>query len=175
MSELELRIATKNDELKADLMAQIINHVYDVSEGNIWINDYKRTSKGQLIKLIRSGELLLAVKGNEFYGCVWLEKVNNETYKFKMLVANPVYKGTGIGSKLVKYAEKQAKEQGACKMQLELLVPTEFEHVDKVILTQWYTRIGYWKIAEHEIDYVHQGISAYLKTECIAQVYEKTL
>ena len=175
MGELELRIATKNDELKAELMAQIINHVYDVSEGNIWIDDYKRTSKGQIIKLVRSRELLLAVKEDEFYGCVWLEKVDDETCKFKMLVTNPAYKGIGVGSKLVKYAESQAKVQGACKMQLELLVPTEFEHEDKMFLTQWYTRIGYRKIAEHEIDYVHKGISAYLKTDCIAQVYEKTL
>lgn len=175
MDKLELRIAVKNDELKADWLAQMINHVYDISEGNIWIDDYKRTSKEQIIQLIRSKELLLAVHENDIYGCVWMEKVNDDTYKFKMLVANPQYKGRGIGSLLVSYVEKQALERGARVMQLELLVPTEFEHPDKVFLTQWYTRIGYRKMAEHDVDYVHQGISKYLKTGCVAQVYEKIL
>lgn len=175
MNEITLRIATKLDESKAQLIADIVNEVYQLSEGNIWINEHKRTSKGQLINAIRSQEIILALKEDEFYGCIHLEKINNDAFRFKMLVANPKHKGIGIGSKLVAYAESEAKKLGANIMQLELLVPTEFEHEDKVFLTNWYTRIGYKYTSEHNVDYVHNGISKFLKTCCTAKVYEKQL
>ena len=76
-----------------------------------------------------------------------------------MLVANPEFKGCGVGSKLVDFAENQARKAGASKMQLELLVPTEVENNDKVFLHDWYSRIGYQKIAEHDVDHVHKGLS----------------
>jgi N-acetylglutamate synthase-like GNAT family acetyltransferase len=175
MSAIELKIATIKDESKADFLAEMINTVYNESEGNIWVDGYKRTSKGQIINIIRDNELLLAQKEDEIYGCVHLERVNDTVFKFKMLVANPIFKGEGIGSLLVKYAEQQAKEQGGTTMQLELLVPTAFKHPEKVFLHKWYSRIGYELIAEHSVDYVHQGISSYLKTDCVAKVYQKDL
>ena len=175
MIGIKLRVAEQSDELKAEWLAQLINQVYKVSEGNIWVDDYQRTSKEQLFELIRTNQLLLAIHQHKIIGCVWVEKVNNTTYKFKMLVTDPEYKGKGVGTLLVSYAEEEAIRRGAYKMQLELLVPTEFEHPDKIFLTQWYTRIGYQKVAEHEVDYVHQGISRYLKTGCVAQVFEKQL
>jgi len=60
-------------------------------------------------------------------------------------------------------------------MHLELLVPTEFIHPDKVFLHNWYSRIGYQKIAEHDVDFVHAGLSKLLKTGCVAKVYEKVI
>ena len=92
-----------------------------------------------------------------------------------MLVANPIYKGKGVGSVLVSFAEQIASNHNATIMQLELLVPTEFEHPDKVFLHDWYSRIGYKKIAEHDVDYVHAGLSKLLKTGCVAKIYQKKL
>ncbi len=175
MNEITLRIAGKNDGFKAQLIADIVNEVYQKSEGNIWVNEHRRTSKGQLINAIRSKEIILALKDDEFYGCIHLEKISDDAFRFKMLVANPNNKRVGVGSKLVSFAENEAKRQGASVMQLELLVPTEFEHEDKVFLTNWYTRIGYKYIDEHDVDYVHNGISKFLKTGCVAKVYEKRL
>ncbi len=172
---IELKIATEVDEQRADFLVTMINEVYELSEGNIWIDDYDRISKGLLLNCIRNKELLLAIKDDEVYGCIHLEQVDDATCKFKMLVANPKFKGTGVGSLLVDFAEQQAKSYGAATMHLELLVPTEFIHEDKVFLHDWYTRIGYRKIAEHDVDYVHQGISDFLKVGCVAKIYAKTL
>ncbi len=134
MKGINIRFTNLNDAIKTEFLAQMINHVYDVSEGNIWIDSYKRTSKKQLLKLIEKQELILAEKNEEIYGCVWLEKVNNEVYKFKMLVTNPKYLKLGIGTMLIQFVENYAKTSGASKMTLELLVPTQFEHPDKVFL-----------------------------------------
>ena len=175
MSEITLRIATEIDESKAEFIADIVNKVYKESEGKIWIDEHTRTSKNRILNTIHAKELILALKNDKFYGCIHLERINETKFRFKMLVANPEYKRTGIGSKLVTYAEQQAKNAGANRMQLELLVPTDFEHNDKIFLTNWYTRIGYQYISEHNVDYVHQGISKLLKTGCVAKVYEKDL
>ncbi len=173
--DIELRIATAIDKQRVDFLVVMINEVYKETEGNIWIDDYQRISKEQLIKAICDKELLLAVNNQTIYGCAHLLRLNNLAYKFKMLVANPKYKGTGIGSKLVTYVEQTALGKGASIMQLELLVPTEFIHQDKVFLHNWYTRIGYELKEEHNVDYVHQGISRFLKTGCVAKVYEKVI
>jgi GNAT superfamily N-acetyltransferase len=175
MPDIKLRIATKHAESNVKVFTNIINEVYIESEGNIWIDEYRRITKNELINIIRTKELLIAVNKDVFCGCIHLERVDNQRYKFKMLVTNPKLKGKGIGSKLVKFAEQQAKNYGASVMQLELLVPTEFIHPDKEFLRDWYTRIGYKKIAEYDIDYVHQGISKFLKTGCVAKVYEKKI
>ena len=153
----------------------MINDVYIESEGNIWIDQHQRITPERLVEIIKLGELLLAFKSEEICGCIHLEPMPGKSYKFKMLVANPKYKGKGVGSVLVNFAEQQAKDKGATTMQLELLVPTEFEHPDKIFLNSWYTRIGYKQIGEHDVDFVHQGISQFLKTGCVAKVYQKEL
>ena len=60
-------------------------------------------------------------------------------------------------------------------MELELLVPTEFEHADKLFLKRWYTRIGYKRIAVADINKVDPGFSKLLKTGCVAEIYQKKL
>ena len=79
------------------------------------------------------------------------------------------------GCEHVDVAEELAIDRGGEIMQLELLVPTEFIHEDKVVLTKWYTKIGYQKVGTHDVDYVHQGISQFLIADCRAEVYEKPL
>jgi len=153
----------------------MINEVYQESEGKIWKDGYERISKSSLLEIITKGEFLLAVTGAEICGCIHLEPMDGRMAKFKMLVANPAFKGLGVGSLLVNYAEEIAKSKGVHKMQLELLVPTEFEHADKIFLKSWYTRIGYKKNAVHDVDYAHAGLSELLKTACVAEVYHKVL
>ena len=128
-----------------------------------------------MLEIIAKGELLLAVTDSEICGCIHLEPMNGVMAKFKMLVANPKFKGQGIGSMLVNYAEEVARVNGANKMQLELLVPTGFSHPDKAFLKNWYTRIGYQKITEHAVDYADAGLSEFLKTGCVAEIYHKVL
>jgi len=175
MEKVVLRRATTSDKKYVNSLVEMINKVYLKSEGDIWIEGHNRISQERLTEVIQNKELLIAIHQNKICGCIHLEKMDQNHYKFKMLVTNPKFKGKGLGSLLVNFAEQQVKELGASTMQLELLVPTEFEHPDKVFLTNWYTRIGYEKVGEHDVDYVHQGISQFLKTPCKAVVYQKKI
>lgn len=174
MQDFSLHIASK-DSVDTQSLFTMINKVYRNAEDDIWQKNHERISIDRLTEIIEKEELLLAKKGKNIAGCIHLEPVNNGLYKFKMLAANPIFKGMGVGSALVKFAEKTAVERDALKMQLELLVPTEFSHPDKVFLHNWYSRIGYKEISEHSVDYCHEGISKFLKTPCKAVVYQKPL
>lgn len=175
MQDIVLKIASKNDTIDITALVNMINAVYRTSEHNLWIEDYNRISNELLADIIKTKELLIAKIENDIVGCIHLEKMDEHLYKFKMLAVSPSYKGTGLGSKLVKFAENTAKVKGAKTMQLELLVPTDFIHPDKVLLHNWYTKIGYKEMATYDIDYVHAGISQYLKTGCNAIIYQKPL
>lgn len=172
--DVQLKIASKED-INIAALVNMINAVYRISEDEIWQKEHLRVSEERLIEIIDKQELLIAVIDDEIAGCIHLEPMNKELFKFKMLVANPKYKGIGIGSKLVKFAEKTASNYGANTMQLELLVPTDFIHQDKVFLHNWYSKIGYKKKSIHSVDYCHDGISQFLKVDCEAIVYQKPL
>lgn len=174
MCNISLKIASFND-IDITVLVNMINAVYRNAEDEIWQKEHLRISAERLTEITEKQELLIALIGNEIAGCIHLEPVNDLLYKFKMLAANPKYKGIGVGSKLVKFAEETALKNGANTMQLELLVPTNFVHPDKVFLHNWYSKIGYVKQSVHSVDYCHDGISQFLKTPCNAIVYQKPL
>lgn len=174
MIDVQLKIASKKD-IDIAALVNMINAVYRNAEDEIWQKEHQRVSLARLTEILEKQELLIATANNEIAGCIHLEPVSNNLYKFKMLTANPKYKGTGVGSKLVKFAEETAIKLGADTMQLELLVPTQFIHQDKVFLHNWYTKIGYVEKSTHSVDYCHDGISQFLKVDCKAIVYQKQL
>ncbi len=175
MNTIKTLIPSQLDEDQVGFLVSMINQIYLESEADLWKEEHERTSKERLTEIVEKGELLMAVAGNEIYGCIHLEPMDENMSKFKMLVANPKHKGKGIGSILVDFAEREARKNGKIKMQLELLVPTEFQHPDKVFLNAWYTRIGYKKVAEESVDAAHEGLSKLLKTGCVAEIYQKVL
>ena len=174
MGEIQLKIASHND-INITALVNMINAVYRNAEDDIWQKEHLRVSPERLTEIIDKQELLIAIINNDIAGCIHLEPMNNKHYKFKMLVAHPKYKGIGVGSKLVSFAEETAIILGANTMQLELLVPKKIIHPDKVFLHNWYSKIGYRKISVHSVDYCHDGISQFLKVDCEAIVYQKPL
>lgn len=175
MKNIKTIIASQLDENQVGFLISMVNGVYQDSEGDLWKDEHRRIANPRMLEIIAKGELLLAISEGVIYGCIHLEPMGNLMAKFKMLVTNPQFKKMGIGSLLVGFAESEARKNGKSKMQLELLVPTEFSHPDKVFLSNWYTRIGYKKVAAHDVDYVHQGLSKLLKTGCKAEIYHKDL
>jgi len=174
-NNIQKLIPSQLDENQVGFLVKMINGVYLESEAELWKDEHFRITGPRLLEIIKKEELLLVVDGDAICGCVHLEPINKTMHKFKMLVANPKFKGKGVGSILVDFAEVEARKKGAKKMQLELLVPTEFEHADKVFLKTWYTRIGYQKVAEQSVDAAHEGLSKLLKTGCVAEIYQKVL
>lgn len=175
MSDVKLSIANRETFTYSGFLVDMINQVYIESEAAIWLDGHERISPTRMEEVLGNKELLIAEKDNDIAGCVHLEKIDNTLFKFKMLVANPKFKGQGIGSLLVNFAEQVAVENGAKIMQLELLVTTDFVLEDKVFLKEWYTRIGYKKISTHDVEYVHKGLEKLLKTGCVAEIYHKVI
>lgn len=173
MKDIKTIVAKQLDENQVAFLVSMINKVYQESESDIWKVGHERIALLRMIEIIAKGELLLAVTDSEICGCIHLEPMDDVMAKFKMLVANPKFKGQGVGSMLVNYAEEVARVNGANKMQLELLVPTDFEQPDKIFLNSWYTRIGYQKTEEHDVEYLNPGLSKLLKTGCVAEIYHK--
>jgi len=173
LKDIKTIVAKQLDENQVAFLVSMINKVYQESESDIWKVGHERIALLRMIEIIAKGELLLAVTDSEICGCIHLEPMDDVMAKFKMLVANPKFKGQGVGSMLVNYAEEVARVNGANKMQLELLVPTDFEQPDKIFLNSWYTRIGYQKTEEHDVEYLNPGLSKLLKTGCVAEIYHK--
>ena len=173
MKDIKTIVAKQLDENQVAFLVSMINKVYQESESDIWKVGHERIALLRMIEIIAKGELLLAVTDSEICGCIHLEPMDDVMAKFKMLVANPKFKGQGVGSMLVNYAEEVARVNGANKMQLELLVPTDFEQPDKIFLNSWYTRIGYQKTEERDVEYLNPGLSKLLKTGCVAEIYHK--
>jgi GNAT superfamily N-acetyltransferase len=92
-----------------------------------------------------------------------------------MLVAAPEHRGTGIGRTLVAFAEQLNRERGRRAMQLELLLPREWQHPSKEFLKAWYGRIGYRLIRTTTIDDAHPHLAPLLATPCDFAIYEKPL
>lgn len=175
MLAVELKIAQLEDINSLETLKEMINEVYWESEQNIWQDVHRRISVQGLKEIIAHQQLIIAKYNGAIAGCIHLEPITDTLYKFKMVSVSPNYKQKGIGGQLVSFAEQTALTYGAQTMQLELLVPIEFEHPDKVILDKWYTKIGYVKQSVHDVDYCHQGLGQFLKTPCNAVVYQKQL
>jgi N-acetylglutamate synthase-like GNAT family acetyltransferase len=173
MGDVKLSIAKSTTFQQSDLLVEMINKVYLESEADLWLEAHQRISPERMAEVIADGELLIAEKDNQIAGCIHLERKSDSVYRFKMLVTNPKLKRNGIGTILVDYAERVAIKRGAKKMQLELLVTTDFIIEDKVFLKNWYTRLGYKKIKTMDVEYVHEGLEELLKTGCVAEVYIK--
>jgi ribosomal protein S18 acetylase RimI-like enzyme len=58
---------------------------------------------------------------------------------------------SGLGRKLIDFAEKEARLRGCTIMELEVLMPDEGNHVFKDILKVWYPKLGYRPVRREEI------------------------
>ncbi len=170
-----VKIAAPSDNIDFETLKELINEVYLASEASLWVDNHRRISTEQLIEISHKNELIVAIYNDDVVGCVHLEPIDQDNYKFKMVAVDFKHKRKGIGGKLVTFAENQAIKYGAKKMQLELLVPDEAEHPDKMMLEKWYTSIGYQKEEVQSVDYCHCGLEKFLRTPCKAVVYRKPL
>jgi GNAT superfamily N-acetyltransferase len=178
MPEIEVGLlepgAAQDRDLVGELTA-LVNEVYAVAEKGIWQPDADRTSATEMTGLIESGEIAVARVDGEVAGAVRMQAVADDTGEFGMLVADPERRGMGIGRELVRFAERHYSEAGMRAMQLELLVPREWKHPNKVFLDGWYRRIGYRIVRTTTLDESYPELEPLLATECRFVIYEKRL
>ncbi|KAK3402380.1 hypothetical protein B0T20DRAFT_137969 [Sordaria brevicollis] len=95
--------------------------------------------------------------------------------QFGCLICHPRYRGCGVGRDLLKFAETWAKERGAGKMQVELVVGDGWEHEEKVKLARWYERAGYKTTKEVDLWEGIPELGPLLRRGARYRVYQKGL
>jgi ribosomal protein S18 acetylase RimI-like enzyme len=156
-------------------MVDLINEVYRAGGEGLWSGVADRTTAEEVSGLVRAGEIVVARSGAEIVGTVRVQRLDPTTGELGFLAASSARQGSGIGRRLVEFAEQQARDDGCTTMQLELLVPKEWTHPVKAFLNDWYLRLGYRvvRIDVLEKDYPH--LVPLLATPCDFLIYHKDL
>jgi GNAT superfamily N-acetyltransferase len=176
MTEVQLLPASAAaDATLMERIADLINEVYAVAEEGLWIDGATRTTVDGVAELTRAGEIAVARVRGRIVGCVRVQRLDERTGEFGMLVADPAHRGLGIGRELIRFAERSCSEDGLSTMQLELLVPRDWTHPTKEFLAAWYTRIGYRVARTGTIDEAYPDLAPLLATPCDFVIYQKDL
>jgi GNAT superfamily N-acetyltransferase len=176
MTEVQLLPASAADDATLmERIADLINEVYAVAEDGLWIDGATRTTVDGVAELTRAGEIAVARVRDRIVGCVRVQRLDEGTGEFGMLVADPAHRGVGIGRELIRFAERSCSEDGLSTMQLELLVPRDWTHPAKEFLAAWYTRIGYRVARTGTIDEAYPALAPLLATPCDFVIYQKDL
>jgi GNAT superfamily N-acetyltransferase len=176
MTEVQLLPARAADDAPLmERIADLINEVYAVAEEGLWIDGATRTTVQGVAELTRAGEIAVARVRGRVVGCVRVQRLDESTGEFGMLVADPAHRGAGIGRELIRFAERRCREDGLTTMQLELLVPRDWTHPTKQFLAAWYTRIGYRVARTGTIDEAYPDLAPLLATPCDFVIYQKDL
>jgi GNAT superfamily N-acetyltransferase len=170
-----LEAADGRDARLVDHLTGLINEVYEVAESGLWRDGAARTTASELAELIRAGQIAVATVHGQIAGSIRVHDVADDTSEFGMLVAAPDHRGSGIGRALVAFAEQHNRGRGRRAMQLELLLPREWQHPSKEFLKAWYGRIGYRLIRTTTVDDAHPDLEPLLATPCDFAIYEKPL
>jgi GNAT superfamily N-acetyltransferase len=156
-------------------LSTLINEVYDDAEAGLWKRKGTRTNPAEVEHLLRARALILAEIDGVLVGSVNVNLMGDGVGEFGMLVADPAYRGKGIGSALVECAESWARGMACHTMRLELLTPRNWTHPSKEFLKRWYTRIGYEPQAIEHLEILHPELVSELATECDFTVWHKSL
>jgi GNAT superfamily N-acetyltransferase len=156
-------------------VADLINAVYEQAEAGLWVDRASRTSGPEIAELIARGQIATARSGDRVVGAVRVHALDGDAAEFGMLAADPAQRGLGIGRALVAFAEGWAVDQGLSFMQLELLVPTTWDHPSKQFLREWYSRLGYRVVRTGKLEESYPDLAPLLATPCDLVVYRKAL
>jgi GNAT superfamily N-acetyltransferase len=156
-------------------IADLTNEVYAVAEEGLWVDGATRTTLDEVAQLTRAGEIAVARTGDRVVGSVRVQRLDERTGEFGMLVADPASRGVGVGGELVRFAEDECRGNGLRVMQLELLVPRDWTHPTKEFLNAWYIRMGYRVVRTGDFGEAYPTLAPLLATPCDFVIYEKDL
>jgi GNAT superfamily N-acetyltransferase len=98
-----------------------------------------QSRRGRVI--LRAQALIVAEIDGVLVGSVNVNLISDGVGQFGMLVADRRYRGLGIGSALVKHAEKWPETTLVTQCAL-ILTPRHWTHPSKDFLREWHSRIG---------------------------------
>lgn len=169
----------EDDDLVSRLN-DIINEAYDKAEVGIFIDSHTRTNVAGVRELITSRQLVVAatcpieqITSEHVRGCVRVAMLTETLGNLGTLCA--LSSRSGVGYKLVAFAETYCRDRGATKMQIELVVPTTFELPLKKWIQAWYERMGYKFIRDEDFTKAVPSIASHVITPTVFRIFQKDL
>lgn len=156
-------------------ITDLVNRVYADAERGLWRDDATRTSVEEVATLTRAGQLVVADIDGQPTGVVCVKRLDKDTGEFGMLATEPIARGRGIGTELVRFAEQAMRDDGCRQMQLELLVPREWVLESKEFLAAWYDRLGYRLARIGHIEEAYPHLAPMLCTPTDFRIYRKDI
>lgn len=156
-------------------MTRLINDVYDSAESGLWRDGATRTTPAELAELIAAEQIAVATRRGHVVGSIRIHDVSEDTSEFGLLVAAPEQRSTGVGRALLDFAEQHSRDRGRRALQLELLVPRDWQHPSKEFLKGWYGRRGYRLSRSGRLGDAYPQLEPLLATPCDLTIYEKPL
>lgn len=158
----------------ADLAARI-NRAYGAAEAALWLPGKERISVERVREIVAAGEMAVARVDAQTVGSVRARLLDERTGYFGLLAVEPGAQGRGAGSALVGFAERLARETGAKRMELRLLLPSEGGDAGKLWLGGWYERLGYRVVGREDFGESHPDSVAAMRTPLEILTYRKRL
>ncbi|CAM1503490.1 Fc.00g010810.m01.CDS01 [Cosmosporella sp. VM-42] len=158
-------------------LADIVNAAYAEVEHDMFLPSYQRTSSAEVAQFIRNGQLAVAYHGStgEAVGCIFIKLLSPNRGEFGMMALDTKLKGNGLGRQLAVFAEDECRRRGCTTMQLELLVPTSFQHFNKERMHAWYLRLGYRVTKLGSFDEKYPDLAKMLAGPADYKIFEKSL
>jgi GNAT superfamily N-acetyltransferase len=170
-----VRRLSGDDRPLVEELVDLINGVYATAERGLWREGMARTTADELASLIRSREIVVAIREDRIVGSVCVRDVSGEHSEFGMLAAVPDERGTGVGNALLDFIERASRGRGMRAMQLELLVPRGWSHPGKEFLRSWYGRRGYRLVRAGPLGDAYPHLAPRLAMPCDLEVHQKPL
>jgi len=143
MTDVVIREATVAD---ADALAAVYRSAYSENQRLGFPTKAASATAETVVEWLRDGELFVAHVHEEIVGGVRLEQTDEDRVKLSRLAVHDAWKGNGIGSELLDYAEMTVREWGCSTIWLS--TPEEHPYLPDI-----YRDRGYEKTAPYPLEY----------------------
>ena len=173
-----IRIERYADLSETDLntISQQVNEIYLDEEKGIWPTDgtYERTNRENLIKSVKSGELIVAFNGNQPVATIKVYNIDLKWY-FGMLTTFYGHRKKGIAKLLINYVETFLKKNKVEELHIELLFSPTIEMPHKHSLKKWYEDLGYEYLKTIKFTDVNPEKKTIMRHDCVFEILKKDL
>jgi len=143
MVKIETASSQTHSKTELDRLYHIVIKGYELTESEIWGEDYIRIFRPEYDALVEKGEVLLAKYKNQIAGGIHCYQISDEDFTFSLLATDFELGGKGIGTALIHKVEEIAVGIGMKNIKMEVLRVRGLDTVSKLQLDAFYKRLGY--------------------------------
>lgn len=156
-------------------LADLINRVYAAAEKGQWLPGATRTSTEEITELAQAGQIVVARVDGAVVGAIRVRHLDSRTGETGMLAVDPEYRNLGIARELRRFVADLLRSQGIATLQIELLVPRDWDQASKKVMAGWNSRAGYKVVRKGAFEEQYPDLAPQLATPCDFIIYHKEL